>query len=256
MDTNRKAPHITDTINHLPPAQLWIGEHTNLVQRAQTYLQKIFCVKNNCGTCITCTQIAQQQHHAVMWLYPEKQYTREQLDTIFGTIAFALSPGQRYFFVLQKADFLTPICANSLLKPIEEPPPGYHFLLLAQRTEQILPTIRSRCVTSSFIAQTKNGPHADLFDFFTSSQFSDPSAFLKQLDQSKINERESVELLDELLNYWMKQYKKAVKEKHKQKQDKVEKTFAVLKQAAEQPPMPGSSKIFWKNLFLQMKGSP
>ena len=255
MDTNKQSSDLNNTTNQLPPAQLWIGEHDTLIQRAKIFLQKQFCTANVCKTCVVCTQITNQQHHAITWLYPEKQYTRDNLDSIFNTIAFALNPGQHHFFVLQKADFLTPTCANSLLKPIEEPPPGYHFLLLAQRTDQLLPTIRSRCVITSFVSEISNGPHADLFDFFSSLQFADPSAFLKQLEQSKINERESAELLDALLNYWMKRYKTTVRKDTKKQHEKAAHALAVLTNAAKQPPMPGSSKLFWKNLFLQLKGS-
>ena len=35
--------------------------------------------------------------------------------------------------------------ANALLKSLEEPPPATHFLLVAHRPQQLLPTIMSRC---------------------------------------------------------------------------------------------------------------
>jgi DNA polymerase-3 subunit delta' len=38
-----------------------------------------------------------------------------------------------------------PEAANALLKTLEEPRPNVHFVLLSERPERLLPTIRSRC---------------------------------------------------------------------------------------------------------------
>ncbi|MEM9191555.1 MAG: AAA family ATPase [Myxococcota bacterium] len=38
-----------------------------------------------------------------------------------------------------------PESANALLKTLEEPRPGVHFVLLSERPDRLLPTIRSRC---------------------------------------------------------------------------------------------------------------
>jgi len=243
MDTKTKS-HLTPQT--IPPAQLWIGPHEVLVNEVQTFLQTFFCTHNSCTICSTCTHIAQQQHHAIMWLYPEKQYTITTMQGLFSAIAFSLHSDERFFFVIQKADFLTPACANKLLKPMEEPPPGYHFLLLAQSSSQILPTIRSRCVTTSFYTTHTNTVDQALFDCFTNHTKTSPSMFLKTLDQSGINERESRELLDALLHYWINRYKDNHESEHTLY------IITTLKNASTQPPMPGSSKIFWKNLFLQM----
>ena len=47
--------------------------------------------------------------------------------------------------VLARADRLTEQAANSLLKTIEEPPPGTHLLLTARGEEGLPPTVVSRC---------------------------------------------------------------------------------------------------------------
>ena len=47
--------------------------------------------------------------------------------------------------VIQPAEALNPNAANALLKSLEEPPPGVHFLLVTHRPHQLLPTIKSRC---------------------------------------------------------------------------------------------------------------
>jgi len=242
----------TSSIKHtdksLPGAQLWIGPPEVLAAEAQTFLQTIFCKQNGCKTCTICTQVTQQQHHAIIWLAPEKYYTIETLDPLFATIPFSLQPGELMFFVMQKADALTPACANKLLKPIEEPPPGYHFLLLAERSELIVPTIRSRCIIKTWHQASTSSTHAKLFDSFTKKKAVSPSSFLTILEQTNINERESIELLDAVLHYWVTTYKKSPESDS----TKTLNMIAILKQASKQLPMPGSSKIFWRNLFLQM----
>src|SRR6266436_289671 len=159
MDTHKKSSFITNTIHTLPPAQLWIGQHTNALKEVESFLQTILCKNSSCNTCITCMQIREKQHHAIMWLHPEKNYTVDQFEDVFNILSYQLQPDEHFFFIIQKADFLTPTCANKLLKPMEEPPRGYHFILIAERTEQILPTIRSRCVTHTLTTTASHSSH-------------------------------------------------------------------------------------------------
>ena len=53
------------------------------------------------------------------------------------------------FFVFPEADVsfpeFQPEAANALLKTLEEPRPGVHFILTSERPDSLLPTIRSRC---------------------------------------------------------------------------------------------------------------
>ncbi len=258
MKTPEQAPMTLAEISgaenqSLHPAYLWFGPHDLLVEKTIHFLQKQFCPTGGCGTCISCIQIKTQQHHAVNWLSPAKQYTLEELETIFSTIIFALAPGEHFFFVIQKADFLTTVCANKLLKSIEEPPAGYHFILLAQRQDAILPTIRSRCISATLSSDALSDEYMQLFSLFTSTLPGDPSAFLKILDQAALNERESIELLDRLLKFWLKKNSLACTEKESPAHAQTRRIVSVLQHAAQIPPMPGSSKLFWKNLFLQIK---
>jgi len=230
----------------VPPAQLLVGPLKTIINHAKQLLKTRFCAKGGCQTCITCQQIEQEQHHSTLWLTPDKQYTLDQLDPIFSTIAFALEPHQQFFFVIQKADFLTPACSNSLLKSVEEPPPGYHFLFLTERSQQILPTIRSRCITHSFYTGSQHD-RQELVDIFKDPKLCEPSIFLKILSHKNPNSRETVEYIDILFAHWLK------KAKTNEHNSTAWHAVTHLKQALINPPMPGSNKIFWKNFYLQMK---
>jgi len=230
----------------LPPAQLFIGPHQQTIQVVEQQLQTIFCEKNNCNTCITCMQIREKQHHAIMWLHPEKNYTLDQLEDLFSVLTFQQEQGKHFFFIIQKADFLTAACANKLLKPMEEPPTGYHFILLAEHPEQILVTIKSRCIIHTLNNTTSSTTPHPLYELFTQNLITSHD-FSKILDGANINERESIELFDQILKYWLTTYN----QNHDQKALSIIQKLHTLQL---QPPMPGSSITFWRNVYMQLQG--
>lgn len=233
-----------------PPSQIFVGTHDNLIAYTIKILQKQFCKKNGCLACIVCKQIEAKQHYSMLWLEPEKQYTREILTPIFNQISFSLEPEQAYFFVLQKANSLTSACANSLLKSVEEPPPGYHFIFLTEQEQQIIPTIRSRSVTH-FVCGGKKLEDSQLIDIFKEKLSCTASTFDKILYHQTPNERKTIEIVDDLLAHWISKNKNEIKNKTNTKLCK--KMISILKQSLKNPPMPGSSKIFWRNFYLQVR---
>ncbi len=58
--------------------------------------------------------------------------------------------GERKVVVLRDADRMEPIVGNTLLKSIEEPPSRTVILLVTDRADALLPTIRSRCQRVDF----------------------------------------------------------------------------------------------------------
>ncbi len=228
------------------PAYLWIGSMEQLNTKAIGELQDFFCPTQGCKKCITCRQIVNKQFHGAIWLKPEKKYKLQDLNSIFETMAFGLEDNQHCFFILQYADYLGTSCGNKLLKSLEEPPEGYHFILLAQQKEALLPTIISRCVAQYIHEKTNPIAQHPLYSFFTEQQ-KDPISLQAALFASKITEVESMQLVNQLLQFWVSKLKKSKSEKtitlcnH---------ALACLRHALEYPPMPGSAKVFWKNLFL------
>ncbi|HLX53699.1 MAG TPA: hypothetical protein VKR58_07145, partial [Aquella sp.] len=79
-----------------------------------------------------------------------------------------------------------------------------------------------------------------LFECFTTKQ---PTSieFSKIVDSANINERESIELLDQIICYWLTTNSALFP------------FITKLQQAQLRPPMPGSTTIFWRNLYLQTK---
>ncbi len=234
------------------PSHLWIGSYEVTRAHIITLLQQQLCPHHGCNQCTMCNAIATEQHYAIQWIRPEKQYTRELLAPLFEQLSFALNPHEQFFFILEHVDFMPTGCANSLLKSLEEPPHGYYFFLCAQREHTILPTIRSRCMLHFITAKKEKEYTHSLFDYFTGTREYDPVTFLADLEKSEINEQESIALLDALLAYWMLAAKKALAENNTHFYQQATKAIERISDAFEKLPMPGSSKIFWKDLYLQM----
>ena len=55
-------------------------------------------------------------------------------------------------FIIDEADLLDLTGQNSLLKTLEEPPPGTYLFLITSNDDRLLPTIRSRCQRVPFSA--------------------------------------------------------------------------------------------------------
>lgn len=229
------------------PTHVFVGSAQKLEEATNTALKQLLCSAGGCKNCTTCTQINEKQHHAVQWFLPEKGYTTVQLEPLFHAINFALDSSEHHIFILQKAETLNLACANSLLKVLEEPPQGYRFILHTDRPAQLLPTIKSRSVITTLQDAVGSYDHHPLFTLFTRLQPNDLTTFVTTLQDNPLTEQDSNALLDAILRHWIQHYK----------QEKTENKFgfsaavvAQLETALVRQPMPGSSKIFWRTLYL------
>lgn len=243
MDYQQQSP----SLNYFPPAQLIVGDPATTSLHAQQLCRKAWCSQHGCQRCYVCQQINEHQFHSLLWLRPERTYTLEQLEDIFAFITLARMPHEPFFFILEQAELLNAACANKLLKVMEEPPIGYHFLLLTERPQELLPTIRSRCIVQT-LTQSLHDSSSPLLAFFTAEQ-AEPAKFLQVLEKISITEHETSRLLDELLRYFLERTKDVIR--NNTSQTTINKRLQILQQAYNHLPMPGGSKLFWKNLYLQ-----
>jgi DNA polymerase III, delta subunit len=234
------------------PAHLWIGSPDKLQEKAISYIQTIFCLYRGCGTCVTCLLISEKRYYAAQWVVPEKQwYTIGDLEQITKTVVFMLDEGRNYVIVLEDADKLSASCANSLLKMLEEPPQGYQFILLASRQDLVLPTVASRClvyVVPSSSTHNEIASFCELFKVMPNSMV----IFDKMYESSFVGEQDPLLILDEISSYWMSAYQKLMLDGEFLKAQHIYHIVAELSYAYEHLPMPGSSKMFWRNLLLKI----
>ncbi len=75
----------------------------------------------------------------------KRNITVDQVRGVQQRLTTRPTLGPRRAIIIDPADDLEPAAANALLKSLEEPPAGSHFLLVVHRIGRLLPTIRSRC---------------------------------------------------------------------------------------------------------------
>lgn len=100
-----------------------------------------------CGACTTCQRVLGGNHPDVDWLLPDGKAGLISADSARACAlrqAHAPYEGPAYVVVIDPADALGEAAGNALLKTIEEPRPGVHFLLLTTNLQGVLPTILSR----------------------------------------------------------------------------------------------------------------
>ncbi len=213
-------------------------------------IQSLFCTHTSaCMRCFSCVSIKEKNFHSLLWITPEQRYTLDDIEPIFKRSDFVLADNQSMVFVLEHADRLTPATANALLKLIEEPPTGYYFFFTAQRATHVLPTIRSRCHIHTLATRTSN--ELEPFEQFFMAATPSAQGFYSYLNTHCPTEIDTPTVIDKLLKAWIARYQEAVTTHNTQQIKICSGMIALLQKNLEKPPMPGSAKLFWKNLFLQ-----
>lgn len=76
---------------------------------------------------------------------PSQEIKVDQVRGLDGFLSLRSHRGRRRIVLVHPAEALNANAANALLKALEEPQPGAHFILVSHRPARLLPTIRSRC---------------------------------------------------------------------------------------------------------------
>ncbi|MGC2310425.1 MAG: hypothetical protein WA432_02285 [Candidatus Babeliaceae bacterium] len=235
----------------LVPLQIWVGNQHDLLNKTYEFLCSIFCNYNGCKTCTLCLSIMNRQHYAVNWITPPKYYTRALVEDLFHTLSFSLQSDEHYFFILEQAHLLTLAVGNSLLKSFEEPPAGYHFILLCERLDTLLPTIISRALIQYIDAQPTS-TQQELLQFLQNPSFAKIVPFNKMLEKNTLAEHEIPLLLDQLFYFWSQQLQNTLSDKTDKKRISLQHILETLHHVMQQPPMPGSTKFFMRNFFIAL----
>jgi DNA polymerase-3 subunit delta' len=93
-------------------------------------------------------KVARDSHPDLTWVRPSGAAEMLVSDIEEPVVAAATRTpfeSRRRVFVIESAETMNDQAANRLLKTLEEPPSFVHLLLLTDRREDVLPTIRSRC---------------------------------------------------------------------------------------------------------------
>lgn len=238
------------SVSSISPVQIWIGSDEHVMSELYSWLEKKWCLSGGCGICISCKQIRSHQHYGAVWIEPNRYYKTEQIEEIIHRMSFVLDDNEKVVFILQKADLLNHICANMLLKSLEEPPRGYQFILIAPTKESLIPTIQSRAIIRYFSHEKLLESNHELFLLFTKNESMPAAYYMRLIDQLSINEHKTKQIFDQICVFWLAQYKEAIASNNYSLITELEEKIKICKVAHSQLPSMGSSRIFWLNFFL------
>jgi DNA polymerase-3 subunit delta' len=114
--------------------------------------QALVCerARTACGVCGSCLRIEKQQSESLMVVEPSGAGIKiEQARDILQFINLQKLARARVI-IIDQAQVLGPQAGNALLKALEEPPEGTHFILITSNIASLLPTIRSRAQAIRF----------------------------------------------------------------------------------------------------------
>ena len=135
-----------------------IGKKMLALHFAKTFLCKS-AGKKPCGICESCRLMDIENNsfaHPDFYLLTAEEAGKdikiEQVKEMAKQAAFAPVLSEHKVCIIDDAGQMTAEAANSLLKILEEPPPGWLFILITQQAERLLPTVLSRVVRLRFDA--------------------------------------------------------------------------------------------------------
>jgi DNA polymerase-3 subunit delta' len=140
----------------LPPSLIFAGpEGVGKRRTALALAQVLNCDRpvtteagrDACGECSPCKRIARGVHADVLVVEPGDSGTikLDQVREAIDRTAYRPFEGRRRLVMIDRADALNVEAQNALLKTLEEPPPASVFVLITDRPDMLLPTVRSRC---------------------------------------------------------------------------------------------------------------
>ena len=170
---------------------------------AREFCKAIICKEkpgNGCDVCLDCRKMDHDNYEDLYYIESDGMSVKDEQIFKLQSELKKKPNGSRNLAIIKDADTMTVRAQNRLLKTLEEPFAGTVIILLSENRENLLETIRSRCVLYRLEDIKENTKGQELSELVFEA-ISDGKKFfeLKQILSSKIKSREDAfALLDGL----------------------------------------------------------
>ncbi len=125
---------------------------------ARAFAQALVCRQmpgEGCGRCAACRKIADGNYEDLYIVEPEDTTARKtgtttikdaQIEDLQVRLKSKPTAGSHNMAIIVGGDTMTARAQTRFLKTLEEPPEGTVIMILSENSEELLPTINSRCV--------------------------------------------------------------------------------------------------------------
>lgn len=142
----------------IPHAWIFMGEEgSENLKMAYSYAKTLLCDNPKdqyCGTCNSCNLFNAKNHPDLLKITPRgkiRQIKKDDIDDLIQFLSLKSYRGGYKVIIVEESERLPEMCANVLLKSLEEPPPKTVFILVCNKENSLLPTIVSRCQQIDFM---------------------------------------------------------------------------------------------------------
>jgi DNA polymerase-3 subunit delta' len=105
-----------------------------------------------CGICASCRKLYSGNHPDFTVVRPDKGAIKiDQVRELVKSLSYPPYESAHRIVILEDVHTMRREAANSLLKTLEEPPPGNLLILTTDSSREILPTLTSRCQVITFV---------------------------------------------------------------------------------------------------------
>lgn len=136
------------------------------VQFAKEMLKAILCRQapgEGCDQCLSCRKIDHDNYEDLYFVQSDGLSVKDEaVFKLQEKLRLVPSGGERNLAIIKDADTMTVRAQNRLLKTLEEPPEGTVILLLSENKENLLETIRSRCVCYQLSGLDRSGEELNM----------------------------------------------------------------------------------------------
>lgn len=141
----------TDTVGH---AYLFCGTRgTGKTTMARLLAKAVNCTGDGerpCGECDNCRAIQAGTFPDMIEIDAASNNGVDNVREIRESVNYPPAVGRRKVYIIDEAHMLSKPALNALLKTLEEPPENVMFILATTDPQQLLQTIRSRCMRFDF----------------------------------------------------------------------------------------------------------